>query len=66
MKKETPRQLIQREFDGKWELVERHIDFENSKPAYTVVDDYGTFKVNGLVYKWVTVKVYDYLVTLTD
>lgn len=50
-------QIIQREFDGRWEKVVRVEDYENS---CTYINEYGK-RTTYVPHKWLTVAVYDFL-----
>lgn len=50
-------QLVQREFDGRWELIGKYRDVENT---YVYGDEKG--QVATLVpEKWITINVYDFI-----
>lgn len=53
-------QLVQREFDKRWEKIARIVDRENS---YTYKNETGT-SVTLIPEKWVTLAVYDYLMEI--
>ena len=50
-------QIVQREFDKRWERIVKVLDLEN---AYTCSNEQG-MKVTLIPEKWVTVAVYDVL-----
>lgn len=52
----------QRAYDGKWEMIKKIIDHDNTVVYET--DSGNTITLTSE--KWVTVKVYDYLMTLED
>lgn len=56
------RQLVQREFDGKWESIVKVEDHENS---YTYYNENGVSSVLTPT-KWITEKVYDFLISIDD
>jgi hypothetical protein len=53
-------QLVQRAYDGKWERIARVKDYENS---YTHNNEAG-LKTVLIPDKWITVKVYDFIVEI--
>lgn len=55
-------QFKQRAYDGKWERVIKVMDFENK---YDYKTESGT-KVSLIPEKWVTVGVYDFLLSFED
>jgi len=50
-------QLVQRAYDGRWELIGKYLDQDN---IYTYTNEQG-MKVSIVPEKWITLKVYDYL-----
>jgi hypothetical protein len=52
----------QREYDGKWEMIAKIMDHEN---AYTYKTESGN-AVTLTPEKWITVGVYDYLMSIED
>ena len=55
-------QFKQRAFDGKWERIIKILDHDN---AYVYTTDAGS-KVRLIPEKWVTVGVYDYIISFED
>lgn len=55
-------QIVQREWDKRWEKVVKIMDNEN---AYTYRNENGV-SVTLIPEKWVTVAVYDYLMEIVD
>lgn len=52
----------QRAYDGKWERIVKIMDLDNS---YSFVGENGS-RMTHIPEKWVTVGVYDYLLTIED
>jgi hypothetical protein len=52
----------QREYDGKWEMIAKVMDHEN---AYTYKTESGN-SVTLTPERWITVGVYDYLMSIED
>ena len=52
----------QRAFDGKWERIVKIMDLDNS---YSFVGENGS-RMTHIPEKWVTVGVYDYLLTIEE
>ena len=52
----------QRAYDGKWERIGKIEDEDN---AYTFINEYGN-RAAHVPFKWVTLGVYDYLLTIED
>ena len=52
----------QRAYDGKWEMIQKVMDPENA--YYTFTETGGRIRM--IPEKWMTVGVYDYLITLED
>ena len=50
-------QLVQRDFDKRWEMIAKIRDYENS---YEYVDEQGN-KIVFVPEKWVTTGVYDFI-----
>lgn len=55
-------QIVQREWDKRWEKVVKIMDNEN---AYTYRNENGV-SVTLIPEKWITVAVYDYLMEIVD
>jgi hypothetical protein len=55
-------QFKQRAFDGKWERLGKIVDFENK---YTYQTEVGS-KVTLIPERWITLGVYDYLLSFED
>ncbi len=55
-------QFKQRAFDGKWERIVKIMDLEN---VYSYTNEFGS-RVTLIPEKWVTVGVYDYLMSIVD
>lgn len=52
----------QRAYDGKWERIGKIEDEDN---AYTFINEFGS-RAAHVPFKWVTLGVYDYLLTIED
>ena len=52
----------QREFDGKWERIVNIMDYDNK---YTYISENGQ-KISFIPTRWLTVGVYDYLLSFED
>lgn len=55
-------QIVQREWDKRWEKIAKIMDFENS---YTYLNESGV-SVTLIPEKWITLAVYDYLMEIVD
>jgi hypothetical protein len=55
-------QFKQRAFDGKWERIGKVVDFDNQ---YTYETESGS-RVSLIPEKWITLGVYDYLLSFED
>jgi hypothetical protein len=58
----TAEEFKQRAFDGKWERIVKIMDLDNS---YSFVGENGS-RMTHIPEKWVTVGVYDLLMTIED
>lgn len=55
-------QLVQRDYDKRWELIAKFMDHEN---AYSYSSESGN-KVTFIPEKWITIKVYDFIMEIVD
>lgn len=56
------RQLVQRDFDKRWEMIGKIMDHENK---YTYKTESGN-KISITPEKWITLKVYDFIMEIVD
>jgi len=55
-------EIVQREWDKRWEQIAKIMDYENS---YTYLNEYG-IKMTLIPEKWITIAVYDYLMEIVE
>lgn len=55
-------QIVQRDWDKRWEKIVKIMDYENS---YTYLNESGV-KMTLIPDRWITIAVYDYLVEIID
>lgn len=55
-------QLVQREYDGRWEYIAKIMDYDN---AYKYSNESGT-TMTLIPEKWITLKVYDFIMEIVD
>lgn len=55
-------QLIQRSYDGRWEIIAKIMDHNN---AYSYSSESGN-KVTFIPEKWITIKVYDFIMEIVN